>query len=340
MLTSAGMLDDRKAAILRVLVEEHVRTGSPVSSRSILDHSSLMCSSATIRNDLVILERDGLIEKPHSSAGRVPTDRGYRYYIDHLSPGSLRQPTRHRIEEFFASIHAELNRLLKETSELLSEITNYPSIVLGPGLAGATVRDARLVPLEAGVVLLVLVTDGGRVTQTMLRSSVPATPAEIERVQEVLTDTLHGIALAPGAADRLDLDELATELPPPALDLVEAVYMAISGAAKGEREVYVGGTSHLLSLWEDMNTLHRILGLLDHEAGVLGLLGADSDQTTVRIGRELEAGEDDLAVISTRYEIGSGAGRMGLLGPMRMDYKRNIKVVEEVSDALTDQSGA
>ena len=115
------MLDERKAAILAALVEGHIATGAPVSSRAILDRSGLDCSSATIRNEMVVLERLGLVAQPHTSAGRIPTDRGYRYYVDHLSPDSLRASTRGRIESFFGSVHAEFSRILRQTSELLSE---------------------------------------------------------------------------------------------------------------------------------------------------------------------------------------------------------------------------
>ena len=117
------MLDDRKAAILRELVEEYIRSGEPVSSRAIVE-GGLDCSSATVRNELAVLEGDGLIVKPHTSAGRIPTDRGYRYYLDHLSPGSLRGATRDRISAFFSSMHTGFGQMLQETSELLIQ-KNY-----------------------------------------------------------------------------------------------------------------------------------------------------------------------------------------------------------------------
>jgi heat-inducible transcriptional repressor len=163
------MLDERKAAILGALVEDHIESGAPVSSRVILERSGLECSTATIRNELVVLEREGYVSKPHTSAGRVPTDRGYRYYVDHLSPGSLRTSVQGRIDEFFSSFHAEFGRILRETSDLLSEVTAYPSVVLGPGMRGRIVRDVHLVGIEPGVVLLVVVADGGRVHQSVIR---------------------------------------------------------------------------------------------------------------------------------------------------------------------------
>lgn len=131
------MLDERKAEVLRVLVEEYISSGEPVSSRAILEHSKLDVSPATIRNDLSALDREGLAIQPHTSAGRVPTSRGYRYYVDHLTPRRLRAETRDRIQGFFSTVHQELGRLLKSTSELVADISKYPAIVTGPGMAGS-----------------------------------------------------------------------------------------------------------------------------------------------------------------------------------------------------------
>ncbi|HSM01760.1 MAG TPA: heat-inducible transcriptional repressor HrcA [Acidimicrobiia bacterium] len=325
------MLDERKAAILAALVEHYIDSGAPVSSRTILDLSGLDCSSATIRNELVVLEHEGFVSKPHTSAGRVPTNRGYRYYIDHLSPGLLRDSTRGRIEQFFATFHSEFGRVLRETSDLLSEITAYPAVVLGPGLRDQTVRDVHLVGVEPGVVLLVLVAEGGRVHQSIVRCPVPVTPAEVGDAADALTEALVG-ATMPAALEGLDFGGLE----PPTRSLVARALEAVEGAAEAGREIYVGGASRMVELWEDLAKLHRVLGLLEREATVLELLDESAEGTTVRLGPELPAGEEDLAVVSAPYAAGRSRGRMGVLGPMRMDYRRTIRVVEEVSEALGD----
>jgi len=331
------MLDDRKAAILGVLVEEYIRTGEPVSSRAVLDHSNLTCSSATIRNELVALEREGMIIKPHTSAGRIPTDIGYRYHIDHLAAGSLHRPTRTRIEHFFASMHVELDRMLKQTSRLLSDVSHYPSVVVGPGIRGQTVRDAHLLPVEPSSVLLVLVTERGRVTQSLLRLPEPVSPAEVGFAEAALAESLAGQRLEATEVGGLELED--ADLPPAAADLVGRAHAAVLDAARADREVFLGGTSRMATLWEDLAKLHRILALLEREAAVLELLDDESTETSVRLGSEIDAGEDDLAVVSTPYEGAGAVGRIGVFGPMRMDYRRTIKVVEEVSDALGDSLG-
>ena len=332
-----AVLDERKATILGALTEEYIRSGEPVSSRAILDCGHLACSSATIRNELVVLEREGYIVKPHTSAGRVPTDRGYRYYIDHISPGSLQRSSHSRIEHFFTSMHIEFNRMLKQTSELLSDVARYPSVVIGPGVGGQTVRDAHLLPVSPEALLLVLVTERGRVTQSVLRMSSPVSPPEVYRAERVLREILEGKALEDRGSDlagRSDLD-----LPDIEADVVDRALRAVDEAARANRPVFLGGTSLMATLWEDLAKLHRILALLEREAAVLELVDETSRETSVRLGREIDAGEDDLAVVSAPYDAAGATGRIGVFGPMRMDYRRVIKVVEEVSDALGDRLG-
>jgi heat-inducible transcriptional repressor len=325
------MLDDRKAAILGALVEAYIDSGAPVSSRAILDHSGLDCSSATIRNELVQLEREGYIVKPHTSAGRIPTDRGYRYFVDHLSPTLLRSSTRGKIERFFSSVHDELGRILRETSDLLSDLTRYPAVVLGPGLRGHVLRDVHLLDVEPGVVLLVLMTEGGRVHQSVLRLPVTATPGDLAEAREALRDVLVGSAIS----DDAGADDLGGLGPVPERVVTE-VMAAVGGSADAGREIYVGGASRMVELWEDLAKLHGILSLLERETSVLELFDDRGEGTTVRLGHETRSGEDDLAVVSTLYEVGGGRGRIGVLGPLRMDYRRAIRVVEEVSDAMGD----
>ena len=324
------MLDERKAAILGALVEGHVATGDPVSSRAILDRSGLDCSSATIRNEMVVLERLGLVAQPHTSAGRVPTDRGYRYYVDHLSPTSVRSSTQGRIDTFFGTVHAQFSSILRETSDLLSEITHYPAVVLGPGLRGHVVRDVRLVAVESDAVVVVLLTDAGRVHQSLVRPPQPVDADDVAAAAHIL-EGLVGSELTDEALHLADI-----EAPAGAATLIELTLTAVAGALDHGREFYVGGASRMVDLWEDLAKLHRVLALLEREASVLELLDDRAEGTSVRLGSEIHAAEQDLAVVSSAYLAAGARGRVGVLGPMRMDYRRSIRVVEEVSDALGD----
>ena len=272
-------MDDRKAAVLNALVDEHIRTGNPVSSRAILDASRLNVSSATIRNDLAALEADGYVRQPHTSAGRVPTERGFRHYVDTTDPARLRAGTRHRINEFFQSFHHELRSLLKQTSELLTDITAYPAVVIGPGLVGEEIHGVHLVQLGSHVLLMVLVTEAGQVTQELVRLPSAIQPDQVSRLEEALEQALVGNTLAEA---RRRLEEAPRQLP-------------AGDALKSEadtRELFVGGTSMLAGLWEDISKVHFILELLERDSSVMGLVDSQQEGTSVLIGPEL--GENEL----------------------------------------------
>ncbi|MDP8957677.1 MAG: heat-inducible transcriptional repressor HrcA [Actinomycetota bacterium] len=332
------MLDERKSEVLRALVGEHIRTGEPVSSHSVLDRSRLPVSSATIRNELVALEREGFIQQPHTSAGRVPTAKGYRYYVDHLSPSRLGSAARTRVDQFFSVVHLELGRLLQETSDFLAEMARYPAVVLGPGLLGETLRGVHLVHLGSQVFLVVLVTDAGRVSQELVRMAIPITPQALEGAERFLGERLAGqtLAAAAGAAEEAE-DEA-----PMVFGIVRAVAEVAVRSEHVSRQVYLGGTSQLASLWEDLAELHRILELLERQPLVLRLLEEAGPETTIRIGSELPVRDKvDLAVVAASYDVaGRPTGRVGVLGPMRMDYRRAISVVKEVSEGLAENLGA
>ncbi|MDH3607263.1 MAG: heat-inducible transcriptional repressor HrcA [Acidimicrobiia bacterium] len=326
-------MDERKAAVLNALVDEHIRTGHPVSSRAILEATKLKVSSATIRNDLAALEADGLVAQPHTSAGRIPTEKGFRYYVDHTDPAQLRAGTRDRINEFFMSFHHELRSLLKQTSELLTDITAYPAVVMGPGLVGEQIHGVHLVQLGSHVLLMVLVTEAGQVTQELVRLPEAIEPSQVGRLEEALVQALVGRTLAEA---REALKDTPKELPAGDAGIVTTLADAALKSESDTREMFVGGTSMLANLWEDISKVHFILELLERDSSVMGLVDSQAPGTSVLIGPELGSNELDLAVVSTSYGVDKSSGRVAVLGPMRMNYRRTIRVVEEVGDGLTD----
>ena len=205
------MLDSRRAKVLQALIEEYIRTGGPVSSAAILAHSELEVSSATIRNDLARLESYGFVTQPHTSAGRVPTEQGYRYYVDHRSPATLRSSTRSRIDRFFSEVNRELSDLLKETSSLLSDITSLPAVVIGPGFASEVVVGSHVVPLSSGACMLVLVGKTGRVIQEVVRTPVNMSTGELGELEAAIEDVFVGSTVREGAQVCVDADAGASE---------------------------------------------------------------------------------------------------------------------------------
>lgn len=325
------MITDRQAQILATLVEEYIRTGEPVSSSAILERARLGVSPATVRNDLADLEREGYALQPHTSAGRVPTATAYRYYVDHLDPARLRSPTKIRIHEFFASVHTELNRLLKATTALLSDVTHYPAVVLGPGLAGDATKAIHLVHLGPRSLLLVLVSELGQVSQQVVALEHPVESVDLHKAEDIL-----GLLVEAGEFD----SELVADLAPEIRTVVERTWRAAERAEAGDRRLYVGGTSQLGSVWADIGSVNRVLEILEREAMLLRILARASAGTLIQIGEEVPGG-GDMAVISSTYGASDGvAGAVGVIGPMRMDYRRTISVVEEVSEVLAELLGA
>src|SRR5690349_15910787 len=165
------MLDDRKAAILKAVVEEYVATAQPVGSAHVARMPDVNVSSATVRNDMAILERDGYIAQPHTSAGRVPTDKGYRFFVDRLQPTVLNPGERQLVRDFFTRAHGELEQMLHDTSRLLTRLTDYAAVVVAPPAEGSTVRSTQLVSLAPRVVLLVVVLSNGAIEKRSIEFS-------------------------------------------------------------------------------------------------------------------------------------------------------------------------
>jgi heat-inducible transcriptional repressor len=328
------MLEERRSDVLRALVEAHIQTGEPVSSRSILEHTGITFSAATIRNDLAALERDGFVMQPHTSAGRVPTARAYRYYVDHLGKGRLHSSHQAQIAGFFSSVQLELSNLLRATSQLLADVTHYPAVVIGPRTAGEIVRAMHLVSVGPQATMLVAVTDRGRVIQQQIRVEHPVEVSDLAEAERLLMPIVVGHE--PGKAD-VPADLFQGR--PDAVRLMgETVLGVLDNAASVGGEVYVGGP-RLAEVWTSLGSVHRVLEVLEREAEVLNLL-AHASGVSIRIGAELPMSEDvDLAVVSATFEAGGSEGSIGVIGPMRMDYKTAISAVERVGRELEERIG-
>ena len=329
------MLDDRKARVLQALVEEYIRTGEPVSSQVILERSALDVSSATIRNEVARLESYGFVAQPHTSSGRIPTHQGYRYYVDHCSPARLRSATHDRIRSFFADVHSEVSRLLKETSGLVADITHLPAVVISPQAELDRIHAVHLVRLGSSAVLVVTIAETGQVAQHVVTLSFEPTDDQIDEAERGLERVYAGRDLAEADGDQRlksgDLPDLVRRI----IDPVHLEIQRVEGAAP---QLFIGGTSQLAGLWADLAIVHHMLDLLERDSDLQAILGESTDGTSVRIGEEI--GDTlDLAVVSTAF--GSrGTGRVGVIGPMRMDYRRTIRVVEEISENLEESLGA
>jgi len=326
-------LDERKERILRQIVEGYVRAGEPVGSRSVADDPALDVSAATVRNEMGILEREGYITHPHTSAGRIPTDKGYRYYVDRLSDVDLTPELRKEIRTFLDGTLSAFDDMLRRSSDLLAELTEYTSVTTAPPASEARLRRVQLIALGGSRVLLVLI---GEVPWheehvVQLPPGVEPTDASLVRTVEVADRTVGGKTLAESADALDDVDGGDEE----ERTILRATAEAIRVIALRARRVYTGGTSRVV-IWEPGPEAKRVLELLEGGEVESLLLESEPEEVAVRIGRELGISDlEDLSMIATGYRFGRRSGALGVLGPTRMDYPSVIATVGEVARSLS-----
>jgi heat-inducible transcriptional repressor len=328
-------LDDRKAAILKAVVEEYVETAQPVGSQAIAGASGLGVSSATVRNEMTVLEREGYLVQPHTSAGRIPTDRGYRFFVDHFTErGNLPASQRRAVSDFFASAHAALEDLLHETSNLLAHVSRHASVVVGPPAGAAQVRSVQLVALQPRVLLVVCVLSNGAIEKDVLQLDEDVDVPRVGAATATLDRQLSGCGWRslPDLVPTGDADVDA---------LAHAACDVLRGHAGGDPDpLFVGGASRLAaeqSAFATAERASRLLEMLEHQVVVVSLVRELLDQgLTVSIGSENSIDElRDCSIVVAPYQIdGRPAGLVGVLGPTRMDYRHALAAVSAVSDQL------
>ena len=328
-------MEDRKLAVLRAIVDDYVQTHEPVGSKALADRHSLGVSSATIRNDMSALEEDGYISAPHTSAGRIPTDKGYRLFVDKLnSIKPMSQPERKAIQTFLDQA-VDLDDVMNRTVRLLSQLTKQVALVQYPSLGRSTVRHIELVSSGGTKILMILIADTGRIEQR-----------NVEMMSNVPDDFMHDLRTRLNVAldgqlftdvpDRLVgmADSFAPEFKPAVNTVVATILDAV--VSQNEERVVVGGTSNLARVGEDFTTtVGPVLEALEEHVVLLRLFGeaAEPDSLTVRLGHENPVEELQRASVVT---VGYGSGdqalaTMGVLGPTRMDYAGSMGAVRAVA---------
>jgi heat-inducible transcriptional repressor len=327
------MLDDRKLAVLRAIVEDFVSTNEPVGSKSLVDRHNLDVSPATIRNDMAVLEEQGFIVQPHTSAGRIPTDQGYRLFVDRLSGVKpLSSAERRAIETFLAGAY-DLDDVVMRTVRLLAQLTRQVAVVQYPSLTKSSVRHIELVPLTDRRLLLVLITDTGRVEQRTVELPAPIGEESITQLRAVLNACLDGRKLAEVATVVAELPERVTPGERPNAAAVFSVIVETL-VDRHEERVVVGGAANLTAA-DFSRGLREVLEALEEQVVLMRLLGESGDHATVtvRIGSENEVqGLWNTSLVATGYGTGDQSlARLGVLGPTRMDYPTAMGAVRAVA---------
>ena len=329
------MLDDRKLEVLRAIVEDFVSTNEPVGSKALAERHGLGVSPATVRNDMAALEDEGYITHPHTSAGRIPTDRGYRLFVDRLSQVKPLSPPERRAIQSFLEGAVDLDDVVRRSVRLLSQLTHQVAVVQYPSLSRAEVRHLEIVHLAPNRLLLVLITDAGRVEQRVVELHGPVSDDDVSVIRTLLGERLHGATLVDSPAKLADLPEAAPPALRPVLTSVLSVVLA-SLVEKPEERVVIGGTANLTRNALDFpRTLRPVLEALEEQVVLLRLLGEVNDPTTVHVKIGEENAVEGLRATSV-VTVGYGAGALGVVGPTRMDYPGAIGSVRAVARYVGD----
>jgi heat-inducible transcriptional repressor len=336
-------LDERKMDVLRAIVEDYVATQEPVGSRALVERHHLPVSPATVRNDMAVLEEEGYIRQPHTSAGRVPTNRGYRLFVDKLSRVKPLSPAERRAIERFLVGAVDLDDVVHRAVRLLAQLTRQVAVVQYPSLSRSRVRHLEMVPISTTRLLIVMITDTGRVEQRQVDLPAPISAEDVGELRRSANEKLvgHNLADAPPVVQAL-VDEVAGALRPAMMALSTVLLETL--VERGEERVVLSGTANLTrgGLLDFQGSLRPILEALEEEVILLKLFGQiEPSLMRVRIGDENEI--EDLrstSVVATGYGPGSTVvGGMGVLGPTRMDYPGNIATVRAVARYVGDLLG-
>ena len=340
MATGSQQLHPRKAQVLHALIGHYVRSGEPVGSKTLVEQYDLKVSSATVRNDLAALEDAGLIYQPHTSAGRIPTDAGYRMFVDSMHDDMKLRPAEARhIRQFFDEPRWALEDALRETATLLSRMTTHAAVVFAPALDRSVVRDLHLVALGERRVMLVVVTDTGRVENHVVLLEDDLDHEALDDAAEMLNRIVDGTPLDDaGASIEASIDKFPLELRSVVRSVARLLIDEMS-RREGER-VFLEGTSNIVDehKFADLETVRQVIGALEHRRLLLEMLaeGIAGSGVSVTIGTENPvAGMRSCAVVTAPYgALDHPIGSLGVVGPTRMDYGRTIAAVYAIAEQL------
>ncbi len=329
------MLDERKTAILSAVVQEYISTAQPVGSSHIATASGVGVSSATVRNEMAVLEQEGFLVQPHTSAGRIPTDKGYRFFVDHLAaPGRADAATTRQVGDFFEAAHGRLEEMLHQTSDLLTKLTHNAAVVLGPKADAAVIRSAQIVRLSSNAATAVIVFGNGTVENEVIEidedlSDAVLAAGTVHLASSLVGDTLGSNTALPSTGDA-------------AIDAICGAAVDAIRATSSDDHVYVGGASTVAEAFDAVEVVRQVLHTLEQQFVVVSLVRDIVDRgMSVAIG--VEHGVEPLSacsvVVAPVVVDGEHLGSVGVLGPTRMNYPQALATVDIVSERLGRRLG-
>jgi heat-inducible transcriptional repressor len=332
------MLSERQRLILNAIIDDYIRSAEPVGSRSISKRGDVAYSPATIRNEMSDLEDMGFLEQPHTSAGRIPSHKGYRYYVDHLvNIGKIGEYEVETIKRFFAERMNHIEQVIQHAASMLSGLTNYTSIVMGPELFNTTLKHLQIVPLNENTAVAIFVTNTGHVENktVTLPEGVPIN--EIEQMVNLLNSRLSGVPLIHFKSKLFS--EISSELSKYVSRYQELLAMLDISVNEDEKDrIFLSGTTNMLIQpeFKDLEKVKSILDLLEEAPALVKMFTGVPEGIQVRIGSEnsVEA-ISNCSLITASYSIeGKPLGTIGILGPTRMEYGKVISLLDILSKQL------
>lgn len=330
------LLTERQLLVFQVIVDDFIRSAQPIGSRSLSKKPEIPFSSATIRNDMADLEEIGFLEKTHTSSGRIPSELGYRYYVDHLlHPQKLNHHDIHSIRSIFAERIFEIENIVQRSAKILSELTNYTSIVLGPAVKENKLKKLQIVPLNKDTAIAIIVTDTGHVENRMFNLPSTIDASDIEKMVNIINDRIVGVPL-------VDLNgkiykEIAVLLHQH-INNYESMYNSIVEALQipTHEKMFFGGKTNILKQPEfhDIAKIKTLMKMIEQEEGFYELIRSNPSGINVKIGKENNnSAMENCSLITATYSIGTEQlGTIAVLGPTRMEYSRVISLLQYISN--------
>lgn len=337
------MLTNRQLQILQAIVDDFIMFAQPVGSRQISKKKEITFSPATIRNEMADLEELGFLEKTHTSSGRVPSEKGYRFYVDHLlNPQGINSWDIQQIQSIFNDRLVEVEHIIRKSANILSELTSYTSILLGPDVQRHRVKRFSIVPLSSDSAVAIIVTNNGHVENRMFSLPPNFTASDLEKMVNILNERLVGVSLE-DIHKKLEA-EVLTVLQQHVRSADDFIHGLVTATMhNSESKIFYGGKTNMFNQPEfhDLNKVRMILDLMETTSQVQSLFHPNESGIHIRIGSENKQLEmENCSVITTTYSIGEDQqGAIAIIGPTRMDYKRVVALLDvmrmDLSQAFT-----
>ncbi|MCP3990004.1 MAG: heat-inducible transcription repressor HrcA [Actinomycetia bacterium] len=324
------MLDERKAAILKAVIEEYIDTAQPVGSSAVVSADDIQVSAATVRNDMSVLETEGYLTQPHTSAGRVPTEKGYRHFVDNMGRAELSGVERRKVSVFFDELRGEIEGVMRDTAGLLANLTDYAAVIVDDSEETVDVRSVQLVSLADLIALFVVVLANGQVIKHTITLDRSLNEDQLAEANQLLKAAFEDRPVT-------DPTPLTSSGHKEIDDAVTLVAIAMTGSTREPGRVYVDGASRVVSAFEAVESVAQVLTILEQQLLVVSLLADVVDRgLTVAIGSETGVAPlAECSLVVSPYEIGGEhAGSIAVLGPTRMNYQQALSAVAAVSHQL------